>query len=112
MSAQVRPDAVIVAAGCFLTSPDIGYPVTHHRAPGVVVLGDAGSNRFEVGVAVPQTSPHAGHDQALQFWAAEPRHAFAANTENAVPRVSNGSFRRDFPMQCGPVAGSRRSVRA
>jgi hypothetical protein len=35
MSAQVRLDAVIVAPGCFLTSPDIGYSVTHHRAPGV-----------------------------------------------------------------------------
>ena len=56
MSAQVRLDAVIVAAGWFLTSPDIGYSVTRYRAPRVVVLGVAGSNRFEVGGAVPQTA--------------------------------------------------------
>jgi len=33
MSAQVRQDAVIVAAGCFLNSPDIGYSVTRYRRP-------------------------------------------------------------------------------
>jgi hypothetical protein len=84
MSAQVRLDAVIVAAGCFLTSPDIGYSVTHHRAPGVVVLAAEGSNRFAVSVAVPKTSPRSCHDQALQFWSVEPRQAFAANTETPV----------------------------
>jgi len=57
MSAQVRLDAVIVAAGCFLTSPDIGFrsPVTG-RPVCVVVIGVAGSNRFEVSGAASQTA--------------------------------------------------------
>ena len=41
MSAQVSLDAVIVAAGRFLTSPDVGYSVTRYRAPCVVGLGVA-----------------------------------------------------------------------
>lgn len=44
MSAQVRLDAVIVAAGRFLTSPDIGFG---HPLPGAlcVVVIAVGSNR-------------------------------------------------------------------
>ena len=56
MSAQVRLDAVIIAAGRFLTGPDIGLrsPVTgrpvrcRHRR--------RGSDRFQVGEATPQTA--------------------------------------------------------
>ena len=77
MSAQVRLDAVIVAAGRFLTSPDIGFrsPVTgrpvccRHRR--------RGSNRFEVCGATPHTAVNFCRYQALQFRAAELRRAFA-----------------------------------
>lgn len=56
MNAQVRLDAVIVAAECFLASPDIGFgsPVTgrpvccRHRR--------RGSNRFEVCGTTPKTA--------------------------------------------------------
>ena len=56
MSAQVRLDAVIVAAGRFLTSPDIGFrsPVTGR--PVYCRHSRRGSNRFEVGGATPQTA--------------------------------------------------------
>jgi hypothetical protein len=54
MSAQVRLDAVIVAAGRFLTSPDIGFrsPVTGR--PVRCRHSRRGSNRFEVGGATPR----------------------------------------------------------
>ena len=49
ISAQVRLDAVIIAAGRFLTSPDIGLrsPVTGR--PCVLCHRRRGSNRFQVG---------------------------------------------------------------
>ena len=57
MSAQVRLDAVIVAAGRFLTSPDIGYSVTRYRAPCACCRPRRrGSNRFAVCGATPQTA--------------------------------------------------------
>ena len=56
MSAQVRLDAVIVAAGRFLTRPDIDFrsPVT--RRPVCCRNRRRGSNRFEVCGATPQTA--------------------------------------------------------
>jgi hypothetical protein len=76
MSAQERLDAVIVAASRLLTSPDIGFrsPVTGRP----VCCRDSrrGPNRFEVGGATPQTAVIC-RGQALQFWAAELRRAFA-----------------------------------
>jgi hypothetical protein len=76
MSAQVRLDAVIVAAGRFLTSPDIGFrsPVTGR--PVCCRHSRRGSNRFEVG-GDPADRCHFCRGQALQFWAAELRRAFA-----------------------------------
>ena len=81
MSAQVRLDAVIVAAARFLASLDIGLrsPVTG-RPVCVVVIGVAVPTVSRVGGATPQDPEdrcHSCRDQALQFWAAELRRAFA-----------------------------------
>ena len=59
MSAQVRLDAVIVAASRFLPAQTsaIRSPVTGHPVC-VVVLGVTCPNRFEFGGAVPQTAAY------------------------------------------------------
>jgi len=76
MSAQVRLDAVIVAAGRFLASPNIGFRSTVTGCPVCCRYRRRGSNRFEVG-GRPRRPLSFGRDQALQFWAAELRRAFA-----------------------------------
>jgi hypothetical protein len=56
VSAQVRLDGVIVAAGRFLASPDIGFRSPVNRAPCVLPRRSRGSSRFEVGGATLQTA--------------------------------------------------------
>ncbi len=90
MSAQVRLDAVIVAVGRFLTSPDIGLrsPVTRcRRSRNSPVLNQApcvcgrrrrrGSNRFEVCGATPQTVVTFVVTRRYSSGVAELRRAFA-----------------------------------
>ena len=56
MSAQVRLDAVIVAAGRFLSSSDIGFRSPVAGRPVSCRHSRRGSNRFAVCGAIPQTA--------------------------------------------------------
>jgi hypothetical protein len=74
MSAQVRLDAVIVAAGRFLTSPDIGSrsSVTERYVVIDVMVRTAWRS-----AGPPADRSHLCHDQPLQFRAAELCRTFA-----------------------------------
>ena len=76
MSAQVRLDTVVVAAGRFPASPDIGLrsPVTG-RPCVCCRLRHRGFNRLEVD-GTTEDRCHFCRDETLQFWAAELRRAF------------------------------------
>ena len=66
MSAQVRLDAVIVAAGRFLTSLDIGFGYPLPGALRVVVI-DVAVRTTSLPAARPADRCHFCHDQALNF---------------------------------------------
>src|SRR5713101_3017026 len=110
-SVQVRLDTVIVAAGRFLASPDIGFRSPFTGRPVCVVVIDS---RFEPlrgrrGDAADRC--HFCRGQALQFWAAEPRRAFAKRQPTrqkmlfCAPRADRAEG--IVPVQNG---GSRTSV--
>ncbi len=111
MRAQVRLDAVIVAAGRFMTSPDIGFRPPVNGRPVCCRHSHRGSNRFEVGGATPQTAVFfvvaRRYSSGLLNFAAHSQ-KIANAKENAVLRAPSGPYRRDCSSTGGYIAANSR----